>query len=64
VKRYYIAMSIRKYGKISNPGAKDLTIRFEDRETGVYGFLPVFTNKRKAAKWGRVVEIKLEGEND
>lgn len=60
MKRYYMAMTMHKTGKYLDETGKIKLIQLNEKEIGIVGMIPVFTNKAKAAKWGRVVEIELE----
>lgn len=59
-KRYYLAMRLIKQVKVRDSSGiiHDVPID-SDNEGGVAGIIPVFTNKRKAKKWGTVIEIEL-----
>jgi len=60
-KRYYVVLGIYKEGKVGltdtfgDPFAQSST--FNDKESGVVGVMPVFTNKKKAKKFAGKNEI-------
>lgn len=59
-KRYYVAMKIQgTYELTDNFTGRKVLLSLENREDGIVGVLPVFTNKKKAAKFGRPVELRV-----
>lgn len=64
-KRYYAVMKIWREGSfqfgknLATGEPVELKVDFEDKETGVVGMIPVFTNKKKALKHEKAI-MQLE----
>lgn len=62
-KRYYAAMKMRTHYDVTDYFGDVHRLSVVEKNTGIVGLIPVFTNKKKAKRWGKVVEIELlEGE--
>jgi hypothetical protein len=57
-KRYYVAMKIRKTIEITGYAGSKAEIDITCPDQGVVGFLPVFTNKAKAKKFGEIFAVQ------
>lgn len=62
-KRYYIAMAMCQNIKINDASGEECDIPVIDNDHGIAGYVPIFTNKKKARKWAKDIrEIRLGDE--
>ena len=59
MKRYYMAMKLREWAEVTDVFGDTHKVPVGKNDDGIVGVIPVFTNKKKARKWGEICEISI-----
>jgi len=51
-RRWYVVLETLKQINIPDLTGEVLKVPLQEKKSGIIGVLPVFTNKKKARKWG------------